>query len=84
MITQLTPNQLLAINTFDKNLQIIACAGSGKTHVKVPLMQARETRIRGYPDTTDTRIRRYDIPGHLVSRRLSDGLRANHWLLVRE
>jgi DNA helicase II / ATP-dependent DNA helicase PcrA len=30
---QLTSNQLLAINTLDKNLQIIACAGSGKTQV---------------------------------------------------
>lgn len=28
-----TPNQLEAINTLDKNLQIIACAGSGKTQV---------------------------------------------------
>src|SRR5436189_1190958 len=28
-----TPNQLLAINTLDTNLQIIACAGSGKTQV---------------------------------------------------
>lgn len=28
-----TPNQLEAINTLDKNLQIIACAGSGKTKV---------------------------------------------------
>jgi DNA helicase II / ATP-dependent DNA helicase PcrA len=30
---QHTPNQLLAINTLDRNLQIIACAGSGKTQV---------------------------------------------------
>lgn len=28
-----TPNQLLAIRTIDRNLQIIACAGSGKTQV---------------------------------------------------
>lgn len=28
-----TPDQLKAINTLDKNLQIIACAGSGKTQV---------------------------------------------------
>ena len=28
-----TPNQLRAIETDDKNLQIIACAGSGKTQV---------------------------------------------------
>ena len=28
-----TPNQQLAIDTIDKNLQIIACAGSGKTQV---------------------------------------------------
>lgn len=28
-----TPNQLLAIRTIDHNLQIIACAGSGKTQV---------------------------------------------------
>ena len=28
-----TPNQLLAISTIDRNLQIIACAGSGKTQV---------------------------------------------------
>ena len=28
-----TTNQLRAINTFDSNLQIIACAGSGKTQV---------------------------------------------------
>ena len=28
-----TENQLLAINTLDRNLQIIACAGSGKTQV---------------------------------------------------
>lgn len=28
-----TPEQLKAINTLDKNLQIIACAGSGKTQV---------------------------------------------------
>jgi DNA helicase-2/ATP-dependent DNA helicase PcrA len=28
-----TDNQLLAINTLDRNLQIIACAGSGKTQV---------------------------------------------------
>jgi DNA helicase-2/ATP-dependent DNA helicase PcrA len=28
-----TNNQLLAISTLDKNLQIIACAGSGKTQV---------------------------------------------------
>jgi DNA helicase II / ATP-dependent DNA helicase PcrA len=30
---QHTRNQLLAINTLDRNLQIIACAGSGKTQV---------------------------------------------------
>ena len=30
---QYTPDQLKAINTIDKNLQIIACAGSGKTQV---------------------------------------------------
>jgi DNA helicase II / ATP-dependent DNA helicase PcrA len=28
-----TENQLLAINTLDRNLQIIACAGSGKTQI---------------------------------------------------
>ena len=28
-----TKNQLRAINTLDPNLQIIACAGSGKTQV---------------------------------------------------
>src|SRR5271157_311103 len=28
-----TPSQLQAIRTIDKNLQIIACAGSGKTQV---------------------------------------------------
>ena len=28
-----TPNQLRAIRTDDKNLQIIACAGSGKTQI---------------------------------------------------
>jgi DNA helicase II / ATP-dependent DNA helicase PcrA len=28
-----TPKQLEAISTIDKNLQIIACAGSGKTQV---------------------------------------------------
>ena len=28
-----TPSQLRAIATIDRNLQIIACAGSGKTQV---------------------------------------------------
>ena len=28
-----TPSQLRAISTIDRNLQIIACAGSGKTQV---------------------------------------------------
>src|ERR671919_181691 len=28
-----TPNQLQAIQTLDRNLQLIACAGSGKTQV---------------------------------------------------
>lgn len=31
--TMYTPNQQTAINTIDQNLQIIACAGSGKTQV---------------------------------------------------
>lgn len=41
-----TNNQLLAINTLDQNLQIIACAGSGKTQVIsqriVNLLQSKE------------------------------------------
>lgn len=44
-----TPNQLKAIKTIDKNLQIVACAGAGKTQVlaeRVIEILARRARIR--------------------------------------
>jgi DNA helicase II / ATP-dependent DNA helicase PcrA len=48
-----TPAQILAINTLDKNLQIIACAGSGKTQV---ISQRIINLLKDNPDIRPTHI----------------------------
>ena len=55
-----TPEQRLAIDTIDRNLQIIACAGSGKTSV-VTARVITLFRERGVP-TLDVAELVKDVP----------------------
>src|SRR3972149_9644307 len=50
---QYTPYQLKAINVIDRNLQIIACAGSGKTQV---VSQRIVNILKSRPDITPQNI----------------------------